>query len=253
MLDPLLQQVAFRFRRDDGSETGASWIEAENVNVAAAIEVASIFRLRVSVEEVNGSSAANSTFWIQANLNGGSFVTLTEVDQGIGFDLQPSAFVADETPTTKQLTAGASFSSGYVVTSNPTVTTSVLGSRVTEWEYCVQIDPASYNNGDVFQFRVVLDGDVLLGSYVVTPQITLIKPNYVDFSGGAVASASAQGGVKMDRGFVADPMVATAQAAGDVKIDREFSASILASALASGDFYIIPPKSGRVTIGMFGN
>lgn len=49
---PSFSQTHFRFRKDDGSETTATWRAAEDTNVSIALDEP--FRLRIQIKETNG-------------------------------------------------------------------------------------------------------------------------------------------------------------------------------------------------------
>lgn len=149
------------------------------------------YRLRILAQEINGEISRNETYWIQANINGGSYVTLTTSDQGVGWKLSSSGFVSNGEATTEQLTGDAGgFTPGKVITQSSSGQSITLGGdNHMEMEYSLEMDPSLYNANDVFQFRMVLNSDVLLGAYLVTPQITYQIPNLVTLAGVANAVA----------------------------------------------------------------
>lgn len=249
MLSALVQQVAFRWRFDDGSETLATWAEVENaaitVNTASPVKL----RVRLVVAETNGDeNVRNQQYWIQANLNGGTFVTLTEVDQGVGFALILSDFVTDGIFTTEQLvTNPAPFEPGHFVSQDPVGLAITLGGgERTEWEYCIVLDPTPFVSNDVFLFRIVGDGDIPLDAYQIFAEFTLQKPTIVNFSGSAVAAAGASSGNNRTRGMTgsADALAsvqsdltwigllkgavsALAQTTGLIKVTKKFVGAVL--------------------------
>lgn len=65
---PTLEQSAFRFRNDDGSEAAATWAAAQNANHSVAQGVT--VRLRV---QVNGSNdPASALFQLEYRVSGSS-------------------------------------------------------------------------------------------------------------------------------------------------------------------------------------
>ncbi len=207
MLDELVQQVAFRWRGDDGSETAATWVAAENVDITINTAAPVKFRLRLVAAETNGdTNVRNQMYWIQANLNGGTWVTLTESNQGVGFVLIPSDFVAHGISTTEQLLSNpAPYTAGHFISQTPSgLEISLTGGNRTEWEYSIGLDPGLFNTGDFFEFRIVGDGDIPLDAYQVIALFNLTKPTTVSFSGTAVAAAQSQGLSKRGRGYTGE-------------------------------------------------
>jgi hypothetical protein len=152
--------------------------------------------LRFTVAETNGTQANSTTYWLQARVNGGGYETITESSQvSVGFSYSPSPNVPNATPTTRQLSATpTNFQAGYVITANPTVKTTVPAGGGTEWEYCLLFDATNFSDGDIFDLRLVLDGNIPLDAYPQTARFTLSKPTYVYFSGSGIAAAGAASG-----------------------------------------------------------
>ena len=50
-------QQTFRFRYDDGNETGATWIDDQGNDISRGVGTANKFRIRILVEELNGGNA----------------------------------------------------------------------------------------------------------------------------------------------------------------------------------------------------
>jgi len=69
-------QNTFRFREDDGNETGASWIDAQGSNINRGTGTANKFRVRNLVQETN-NGAANVPWPLWASYNGGSYFVVT--------------------------------------------------------------------------------------------------------------------------------------------------------------------------------
>ena len=161
----IYSQTTFRARRDDGSETTASW--AAPVDTAWTQLPEQTFRLRIGVDESAGRNG-NISPELQWSLNGAGWVTLT----GAGTVAAAlSANVVDDEPTTQQVTAGT-FGAGWVDENGAVPNTAVPANGVTEIEWVLTVDGASTVPGDVITFRVV-DGGALLDFYPVTPSLTV--------------------------------------------------------------------------------
>jgi len=72
-----LDQDQFRFRDNDGSETGATWRQLANTNDTLGVDTT--YRLRFMVEEYNGGSKGNVDFEFQYNLNAAGWNNITAV------------------------------------------------------------------------------------------------------------------------------------------------------------------------------
>ena len=64
-------QTAYRFRYDDGDETGATWIDDLDTDISFAVDT--IFRLRIQPSETAGGNWASVLFKLQSNTEGGGY------------------------------------------------------------------------------------------------------------------------------------------------------------------------------------
>lgn len=176
-------QSAFRLRNDDGSQTAATWIAATNTN--ATISTGVNFRIRLALLETAGGSGNVNNAHLQYNLAGGGWLEVTTTTP---VQLVASAFVADGTATTQQITTGT-FVSGTFDSDGTVAAVSFAGNDRTEFEYSVIIDAAQVSNGQTVQFRIV-DGTSPFTTYAQTPTVTIDEPAAVLNRAVAITAAS---------------------------------------------------------------
>ena len=268
MLDAFIDQVGYRFRKDDAGEQAATWVDAENTNISVSLIPITQFRIRFAVGETNGdANVRNQMYWVQANVNGGAFQTLTEVDVGVGWVLITSPHVAHTLQTTAQMVSGGgAFIAGRFISENPVgLEMTLTGGNYTEWEYCVAIDPALFVNGDVFELRLVGDGDIPFNGYSTQALFTLLKPTVINFAGSAVGLAGASSGQNRQRGYTGDSIgvaivqsiltwvgvmkgtaIGVALANAMIGLTRTFSGSVIGRAIVSAPLGKARLMSGAV-------
>lgn len=153
-------QGKWRWRKDDGNETTATWIAAENTPITIN-NTNDPLRLRITLYNdpanagglIDGAEIDDSS-----NLPGAKWTKIT-VDPGTNAFafLKTSANVADLEPTTQQLStplSGFSFVDGFVFVSTELSPAMTVGKKqFTEYEYCLKatnsIQPAT-----TYYFRV---------------------------------------------------------------------------------------------------
>lgn len=169
------QQKTFRGRNDNGSETTATFIAANNTNWTQSADVN--FRIRFVLQE---TGALSGTFvpQLQYNLNNVGYNNVT--GSSLVVRASASANFTDGVASTSQLGTGTgTFAAGSLdevdgVVANVTV----AASGYTEVEYCIQIRSVDVVNADNIQLRIVgkSTAGVALDTYTVTPSITASVP-----------------------------------------------------------------------------
>ncbi|MDH3673652.1 MAG: hypothetical protein OES46_21260, partial [Gammaproteobacteria bacterium] len=182
--NPVWDQDSYRFRDDDGNETGATWLAAANTT-PPDIALDTNFRLRFLIQNTKAFTGGPAThdFRIEYRVNtGGGFGSWTNPD-GQGNSIKPvkaslSNEFTDGSNTTQQLGSGT-FTGGEMEESSYFMDgiTKTVGNDEFELEFCLAFNssattPASA--GDIFEFRIrYFDGGVQdLGSYTNTPSVT---------------------------------------------------------------------------------
>lgn len=152
-----IDQDAYRWRNDDGSETAATWLEALNTSHLFDVAAGNVqTRLRILIEEQNGAMSANFDAQLEYDVNGSGIwndVTLTSsVVRAFN-----SAFLSDGSDTTQQIGAGS------FVTPNAGQSETGLagggaldfaGSDETELDYALEFIAADLSDGDSVIIRV---------------------------------------------------------------------------------------------------
>ena len=150
-----ISQTDFRFRDDDGSETGATW--KEDTNVDADIEPDENFRYRLGfLNTVNGATVEPR---FQYNLNGGGWNDITDASSVVRYSL--SSNFAHEDDTTQQITSG-DFFHGAMYEEDETINETYFSGESFESEACLQIIGSDVSGGDTIQLRA---SDGVLGAY----------------------------------------------------------------------------------------
>lgn len=163
-------QFNARFRNDDGNETTASWVAAENAD--ASLNVDTNYRIRLTIGD-SGSGSSNS--WVlRYSRNGGAYTAVSGSSNVVRASASPN--LADNAATTQQLgteSGFSGFSAGVFDEADGSVT-KTLDDEYTEFEYCFQIRSADVDNNDTIDFRVYR-GTTALSTYTVTIRATVVE------------------------------------------------------------------------------
>lgn len=165
----------FRFYADDGSESGATALAAQNSNVAVDVLATNInLVLRAGLQETGNSGPGNGAYKVEFSRNSGAYSQLTTATSFVrGYD---SSNLTDDGATTQRLTGGTgSFEAGKVTEDGLSSAGSVLNNlNRTEVLATLQIVAADVADGDTLDFRVY-HGSAAAPTYAATPRITIIK------------------------------------------------------------------------------
>jgi len=151
----VVEQTRFRFRNDDGNETGATWKAAENTDITLAADV--LFRLRIGLQETGGNAwDGGDGPELKYSKNGGGW---TSVGFGPLTEVAPaaSANVTNAEVTTKQLSGTGTFESGEVDEDNGYIggtASNLPASGNTEHEYVLTLVGTGVTGGDTIEFRL---------------------------------------------------------------------------------------------------
>jgi hypothetical protein len=187
MANPL-SQTNFIFRDDGNTETGvlSHALAGQNSN-PSAIAAGVNFRVRFAILSTTGTSNA---LWpkLYFSVNGGS--TWNPVSTTTPVQCSQTLQIADNTPTTQQITAEA-FVADVVDTQDgvgSNITLITLSAPRTECEFGLKLDPNQVTNGQQIQLRVYHNTTAI--SYSVTPVINVSKPSTLFRRSGNLRSAS---------------------------------------------------------------
>lgn len=170
-----LASSAWRFRNDDGSETTATWMAAQNVQ-PANIAAGTLFRLRFRAGDTGGASGT-ITPRIYYSQNGGAYAAVGTTTP-VKFADSPN--IAGNPATTSQLTGGGggTFVAGAVREDNSAAAVNLGASGNEESEWVLVFDVAQVTNGDTFTFRIA-DGTTVLTAVTATVLVAGAPPQTV--------------------------------------------------------------------------
>lgn len=167
-------QQAYRFYNDDGSETTNTASVAQNTSntVHASVDLNICLRLRIAETSGLGSGAATDDFKIQYRNNGGTWTDVTTSSSVIkAFN---STNLTDGGATTNRLTGGTgSFLAGKISEDGQVDDVQITANNYTELLYTLTYVSADLSNGDVLEFRVLINGTTIV--YDVTPTTNITK------------------------------------------------------------------------------
>lgn len=163
-----LTQSAFRLRNDDGTESTATWIAAENTNANVPF---GLYRTRFQVQNTSASDVSVN-LKIQHNINGAGWEDVP-ID-ATGYRVAGSDIMEFGNVITAQLTnPGGSFASTIVTELQTTGTRTIPANGYAEYEFTFGLfDWAGAETGIPYQLRLVLADGTELGTYTHIPTIT---------------------------------------------------------------------------------
>jgi len=163
-------QQAFRFRNDDGNETGATWMSpGNNVNQTIQTGLGNRFRIRFVVEET-AAGTLNLLGRLHYSLDGGTYTELTTGSSYIrAIDSKNDGWsITDGDPTTQQIFTGTFVAGTF--SNDGDCENATLTSAFTELEYCLYIYDAT--GSSTIDLRVY-DSAAALDNYYQTPRVTV--------------------------------------------------------------------------------
>jgi len=173
---PAINQSAYRWRMDDGSESTASWLDNESTAISN-VSTTTTIRLRMEVEETTASATTmNSRLEFSSDASSCTTGTWTALDTSTtAWRVTASANITNDDPTTNQLTASAkTFTAGNIFDTQNEDTTGVsINNTHSEWEWAIQGVTASANT--TYRFRVT-DAGTTIG-YASCGQLTTATSN----------------------------------------------------------------------------
>ncbi len=181
---PEIAQIHYRWRNDDGSETTADWLEAEDIGsptASSSVEIGDNVRLRVEVANVGGGDATNYNYRLEYATSTGNCSTdpggwLTVLADSSGhWQMATSSYFTDGDPTTSQFdnTESYSFVEGDMVASSSNSSENIILSEgeYTEVEYVIKAT-ANAQGAGTYCLRTTNAG-VSLDAYDIFPVITI--------------------------------------------------------------------------------
>ena len=173
---PIDSQPYFNFRNDNGSESTATWMAAQNANVTN-IAKNTTFRIRITTEDSNSSFSFPDQPQLEYLLASGKSCASTgwtkiSTSTSNAFALASSANFTDRASTTPQLTPAGSFVAGEILqATNPADSMTVPPLGYTEDEYSIQAT-ANASDNTAYLFRLSNAGGAYNAGYPACPQLT---------------------------------------------------------------------------------
>lgn len=169
-------QGDYRWRNDDGSETGATWIAPTNTAITDVARYSNL-RLRVAVKNLFSISgySIGPRLEFTASSNGLWTAVSAATNGTQPFEMSVSANYPDGDPTTAQLGGSTTFVAGHMVESpvNAAAAVAINGGQWSEFEYCIR-STTKARGGSNYWFRLANDsGTGMMYSYVFYPQLTM--------------------------------------------------------------------------------
>lgn len=169
-----LTQTSFRFRNDDGSEAGASWLAAENT--APTIYANKDYRVRFLVTESGGTAWTGGTATLYYSTDGTNYAA---AGAGTPIIAAGSKWYATGDNSTEQITSAGTFTAANdgMVSDGLSGTVTIGASEEAEIEYCfrVQHGGTGVKDRDVIYLKVYNDTSEL-DAYTNVASFTLRAP-----------------------------------------------------------------------------
>ena len=215
VLAPDLQQIHYRWRNDDGSESTATFAAGEDATTSGLAK-RSLIRLRIEISNEGADTATNTEYAIEYGENPGSCVavsswtTLRNTSEAAGVDdwgLANTSNVTHGASTTDVSVGGGltntnpTFVTGqFMSLSNLTNQITATTTQFTELEYSLWAEEGA-NDGATYCFRLTNNGSTTNFTYVVYAAAALQtaadapkKKGGVAVGGGAPGSGVGVGG-----------------------------------------------------------
>lgn len=214
-VQPYYEQQVVRHRNDDGSESAATWMVAENTSTNIPINTPFRFRVRVAQTISNANQNLNKEFTLRYSLNSGSYSVIAAINATTApVRFANSAYVSDGDSTTRQLTIGnGTFITGRIDNNNTTGLLAFSGTSYTELEFIIELYGPLLVVGDGVRLRVYETNGTALNNY---SQTVLSNPSF----GTTGSLVVAEKGLDRALALYQTPSIvtpfATAQGAGSV-------------------------------------
>jgi len=199
-------QTHYRWRNNDGSESTATWNEAEDIGnptAGTALAIGSSTRLRIAVANTTGGTATNYQYRLEyaptasnCATDPGGWITVPGTTATTEhFVMATSSYFADGDSTVTRFanSEGYATTSGKMVenTSNTTGNISLTENKYAENEYMIKATSNALM-GNTYCFRVT-NASVALNNYLIYPEITIagVSNNAPSFTINPVDNGSA--------------------------------------------------------------
>jgi hypothetical protein len=168
MSSPNTVQADFRWRNDDGGETGATWIKAAHVDLDKNPTMDVPIRIRFLLQNT-GDKDETDGYRLEYSVDGGSYTEVTTSSSYVRYigSANTTWTLTDEDPTTQQL-GGGTFDEGYWNDQGDTTSFTFAQGQESELEFCIQFRSADITENTI-ELQVNFDGGSALDGYTYTP------------------------------------------------------------------------------------
>lgn len=171
-----LRQTHFRFGKDDGTESGHTFWQLEDVNHSQEISANWVFLLRFTEQEAGGTAALNTDAQFQYNKNGAGWVDITTTSSVVRA-VAVGAFTNGQACTQRLSGTGTFETSGAGCTedgSSGGAANDIAASGNSETEAGLEVVYADVANNDTIQLRFRSPDWTV--TYTITPTLTITFP-----------------------------------------------------------------------------
>lgn len=167
------EQVSFRLRNDDGSESAATWKAALNTNVSLTLD--ENVRLRFLTKSLAGTGESLAPQLQYRHDSGSGFGAWTDVNAGSSaVRSSASSHITEDGATTEQLGGPGTFAAGRLDEVDGVTESIFIGpAQETEHEFCFQVRSAVVDVGDTIEFRIT-NGGAVYTTYTSTPSCLIV-------------------------------------------------------------------------------
>ncbi|MBX4189039.1 LamG domain-containing protein [Candidatus Parcubacteria bacterium] len=196
---PNLTELHYRWRNDDGSESGASYAASEDTALTSDVYVGDRKRLRFVISNAGAGNASGITYKLEqasSSCTAWMAVPATETNS-THWVMDFSQYFSDSASTTDSagLTNpnGKTFAAGYLKAgSNQTSAHALTSSQFTELEYALR-STSFVSAGTTYCFRLTNAGSVTNFTHTATPQIIIQANQTRPVRGGGGAGGEGNG------------------------------------------------------------
>ena len=172
-------QAHWRWRKDNGSETKASWVSPQDFPATLPFVAGSPLRLRMEVyNSLTNTEMGTVTLQYQRG-SAGAWTTINTTSSGHDLVMAgSSAFVTDKQPTTLQIKddGAGTFTGGKVLVTTFQFTDTINAGARKEYEWCIK-PTTTFSKDSMYQFRLLCTGSQDALNYVTPLPNMMLRAN----------------------------------------------------------------------------
>lgn len=172
-------QAHWRWRKDNGTETNATWVSPQDFPATLSFVAGSPLRLRIEVyNSLTNTEMGTVTLQYQRG-SAGAWTTINTTTSGHDFVMAgSSAFVTDKQPTTLQIRddGAGTFTGGKVLVNTFQFTDTLNAGARKEYEWCIK-PTSTLSKDSIYQFRLLCTGSQDALNYVTPLPNMMLRGN----------------------------------------------------------------------------